>query len=161
MSPVFHPHFDPLSLHDSFPVGLIRPTVPLGMSCSVGGRVSPWPDLRARDEAIAEEGLDVLTAEPLDVEGVARDEMAQALVALRLADEATGAAAHHFAFFALRLAAADRAVVREDIGLAVLRPLLLYDLDHLGNDVAGALNDDVVALADVLARDLEIGRAHV
>src|SRR3546814_3778489 len=60
----------------------------------------------------------------------------------------------HFAFFALRLAAADRAVVREDIGLAVLRPLLLYDLDHLGNDVAGALNDDVVALADVLARDL-------
>src|SRR3546814_18445664 len=80
--------------------------------------------------------------------------MAQALVALRLADEATGAAAHHFAFFALRLAAADRAVVREDIGLAVLRPLLLYDLDHLGNDVAGALNDDVVALADVLARAL-------
>src|SRR3546814_17275335 len=80
--------------------------------------------------------------------------MAQALVALRLADEATGAAAHHFAFFTLRLAAADRAVVREDIGLAVLRPLLLYDLDHLGNDVAGALNDDVLALADVLARDL-------
>src|SRR3546814_2537158 len=79
------------------------------------------------DQAIVEEGLDVLTAEPLDVEGVARDEMAQALVALRLADEATGAAAHHFAFFALRLAAADRAVVREDIGLAVLRPLLLYD----------------------------------
>src|SRR3546814_6424750 len=70
----------------------------------------------------------------------------------------------HFAFFALRLAAADRAVVREDIGLAVLRPLLLYDLDHLGNDVAGALNDDVVALADVLARDLVLvvqGGAHV
>src|SRR3546814_8290476 len=66
--------------------------------------------------------------------------MAQALVALRLADEATGAAAHHFAFFALRLAAADRAVVREDIGLAVLRPLLLHDLDQLGNDVAGALD---------------------
>src|SRR3546814_19275420 len=80
--------------------------------------------------------------------------MAQALVALRLADEATGAAAHHFAFFALRLAAADRAVVREDIGLAVLRPLLLYDLHHLGNAVAGALHDDVVALADVLARAL-------
>src|SRR3546814_12971352 len=106
------------------------------------------------DQAIVEEGLDVLTAEPLDVEGVARDEMAQALVALRLADEATGAAAHHFAFFALRLAAADRAVVRDDIGLAVLRPLLLYHLDHLGNDVAGALNDAVVALAAVLAPDL-------
>src|SRR3546814_16982513 len=80
--------------------------------------------------------------------------MAQALVALRLADEATGAAAHHFAFFALRLAAADRAVVREDIGLAVLRPLLLYDLDHLGNDVPGALNSDVFALSHVLARFL-------
>src|SRR3546814_16322960 len=37
------------------------------------------------DQAIVEEGLDVLTAEPLDVEGLARDERAQALVALRLA----------------------------------------------------------------------------
>src|SRR3546814_13573676 len=108
------------------------------------------------DQAIVEEGLDVLTAEPLDVEGVARDEMAQALVALRLADEATGAAAHHFAFFALRLAAADRAVVREDLGLAVLRPILLYDIDHLGTAAARALHHYRVPLAEYLHPYLDL-----
>src|SRR3546814_11201834 len=100
------------------------------------------------DQAIVEEGLDVLTAEPLDVAGVARDEMAQALVALRLADEATGAAAHHFAFFALRLDAADRALVRDAIGLSVLRPLLLYEPDPTGTAAPGALTHAMLAHAD-------------
>ena len=50
--------------------------------------------LRRLDEAVVVEGLDVLLAEPFDVESVARDEVLQALDALRRTDEAAGAAAH-------------------------------------------------------------------
>src|SRR5947209_8537889 len=41
-----------------------------------------------------EEHLDLLVAEPFDVEGVARAEMLQPLDRLRLADQSAGAAAH-------------------------------------------------------------------
>src|SRR5690606_14293163 len=66
----------------------------------------------------------------------------------------TGAAAHRLALLALGLAAADRAVIGEDVRLAALRALRLHYLDDLRNDVTGALDDHVVTLANVLAGNL-------
>ena len=48
-----------------------------------------------------EEILDLGEAEPLDVDRVARDEMAQPLDPLGRADQPAGAAAHDLAFLAL------------------------------------------------------------
>src|SRR5947209_19613609 len=45
-------------------------------------------------EALGKEHLDLLVAEPLDIESVARAEMFQPLDRLRFADEAAGAAAN-------------------------------------------------------------------
>src|SRR5579871_1874636 len=47
------------------------------------------------DHTFLEEELDLLVAEPLDVEGVARAEMLQPLYRLGRADEKAGAAPHH------------------------------------------------------------------
>ncbi len=44
-----------------------------------------------------------------------------------------------------------RALCREMIRLGVLRPLVEHDIDHLRDDVAGALDDDGVADADIAA----------
>ena len=57
------------------------------------------------DEAVVEKDLDLLLAEPFDVECEARHEMLQALLGLRWTDEAAGAATHDVgrAFF-IRLA---------------------------------------------------------
>src|SRR5918911_451707 len=66
-----------------------------------------------------------LRAEPLDVEGVARDEMLQPLDGLRRADEAARAAAHRVLLagagvdLAHRMAAAGGADGREHVGLRV------------------------------------------
>ena len=84
--------------------------VALAQGEDVGGR----PDAAAREEQ-----FDLLVAEPLDVEGVARAEMLEALDRLRGADETPGAAAHHVGLAGLlvdlaqRRGAADRADVRE------------------------------------------------
>ena len=100
------------------------------------------------------ECLDLLGAEPLDVEGVAGDEMAQPFQRLSRADQAAGAAPHRLALFPHRVAAA----LRTDIGwserLAIVRPLLLDHADDLRNHIAGALHHHGVAGADVLARNL-------
>ena len=70
---------------------------------------------RRADEALPEEELDLLVAEPLDVEGVARCEVLQTLDRLRRADEMAGAAADDVGFarllvdLAQRRGAADRA----------------------------------------------------
>src|SRR5215510_6600334 len=67
------------------------------------------------DAAFVVEQLDLLLAEALDVERIARDEMLQALLDLRRADEPAGAAPHHVGApgalvrLAHRLAAASRA----------------------------------------------------
>ena len=71
--------------------------------------------LRPLDHAFRIELLDALVAQALDVEGVARDEVLQALARLRRADEAAGAAAHRILLararidLAHRMAAAGRA----------------------------------------------------
>src|SRR5262249_26862940 len=46
------------------------------------------------DQVLSEEKLDQLFPQPLDVEGVARDEVFEALDGLRRADQRAGAAAH-------------------------------------------------------------------
>ena len=81
---------------------------------NIGGR---------HDEPVAIELLDLLLAKPLDVEGIARHEMFQALHRLRRADEAAGSAAHDiggpglFINLADRRRAADRADLRKFIRL--------------------------------------------
>src|SRR6185312_3579890 len=111
----------------------------------VGGRFQP---------AFLPQLFDALLAETVDIEGVAADEMLEALDRLGRADEAAGAAAHDHALLADGVAVADRAAVGEGERLAAARALLRHHRDHLRDDVAGALDDDMIALADVLAGDL-------
>ena len=142
-----------------------------------GGRAPPFPvgklrggagvadlereNIRRRlDQAIVVEGLDVLLAESFDVEGVARHEVLQALDALRRADQPAGAAAHRIDFagdrihLAHRMAAASRTKIGKGESFRGLGPLLLDHAENLRDDVAGTLDDDGIADADVLARDL-------
>ena len=115
---------------------------------------------RRADQTFGEKELDQLFAQSLDVEGVARREMLEALDRLRRTDERAGAAAHDVRFAGLLVdlaqsrRAADRAGLGEDIGLRVRRPLVEHDREHLRDDVAGALHHHRVADAHVLARDL-------
>ena len=93
-----------------------------------------------------------LLAQPLDVERAADDEMPQPLEALRRADQPAGAADVDLAFLGDRLAAAFGAMVGEDVRLA--RLVAGEVLDHLRDDVAGALDADAVADAQAQPRDL-------
>ena len=85
--------------------------------------------------------------------------MLETLLGLRGADEPTRTAADGFGiaallpFVACRVAAADRARVRKLVGLGVRRPLIEHHAHYLRNDVARALDDDRIALANVLAAD--------
>ena len=81
------------------------------------------------------------------------DEMLQPLDRLGRADEAAGAAPRHHALLAHREAAADRALVGELVGRRLRRAALQDDADDLRDHVAGALDDDGVAVAHVLAGD--------
>src|SRR3954454_8229520 len=75
------------------------------------------------DDTLVIELIDALRAEPLDVEGVARDEMLEALARLRRADQPAGAAPHRILLararidLADRVAAAGRAHLREFVRL--------------------------------------------
>ena len=109
---------------------------------------------RLMDQPVLPEGLDVLGSEPLDIERVAGDEMLQPLDRLGRADQAAGAAPRDHARLAHREAAAHRAMIRELVRLRVGRAALGDHADNLRDHVAGALHDDGVADAHVLARDL-------
>ena len=109
---------------------------------------------RRPDQVVLIEGFDVLVAQAFDVEGAARDEMAQPLHRLGRADEAAGAAAHHLAFLAHGVGAADRAFVGELVFGAAALAVGVDHADDLRDHVAGALHDHLVADAHVLARDL-------
>ncbi len=98
-----------------------------------------------------EEELDLLFAQPLDVERVARHEMPDALHGLCRADKPSRAAAHRLPFLAHRMAVAGRAAVGKDVRLRVRRTLLGHDVEDLRDDVAGALDQHRVADADVPA----------
>src|SRR5690348_8321086 len=90
--------------------------------------------------------------------------MEEPLDGLRRADEGTGAAPRRLALLADGDTVADRAfgmlaagarqlgAHRE--GTRIRRTLLRYHRDDLRDDVAGALHDDHVAVAEILARDL-------
>src|SRR5690606_14695638 len=106
---------------------------------------------RQRRVFVVEEQLDLLLAQPFYVEGVARDEMADALDRLRGADKAAVAAAHRLALLAHRMAAAGGANVRKHIRDGIGRALLGHDVENLRDDVAGALHQHRVADADVPA----------
>ena len=86
--------------------------------------------------------------------------MLQAFDSLRRTDEPAGAAAHRIALAGLlvhlahRMAAADRANIRKLESFRAFRTLILHRSENLRNDVAGALHDNRVADAHVLAFDL-------
>src|SRR5580700_6584218 len=109
---------------------------------------------RLADQPVLPESSDVLLAEPLDIEAMARHEMPQPLDRLRGAYQPAGAAPRHLARLAHREAAADRAVVGELVAHGVLRTPVEHDGDDLRDHVAGALHNDGVADADVLTLDL-------
>src|SRR5690606_27132339 len=106
---------------------------------------------RQRRIVYIEEELDLLFAQALDVEGVARDEVADAFDRLCRAYETARAAAHRLAFLADRMAAADGTGVREFKGLRLGRTLLQHDVDDLRDHVARALDNHRIADADVAA----------
>src|SRR5439155_23587410 len=89
----------------------------------------------------------------LDVHGPARAEVEEALLELGGTRE-VGAPPDRLAFRAEGLGAARRAVGRHVEGLGVGGPLRGDDLDEIGDDVAGALDQDRVPDAYVLLPDL-------
>src|ERR1700757_4794169 len=76
-------------------------------------RVEAEDVARLADQPVLPKGSDVLFAEPLDVEAVARHKVPEPLDRLRGAYQSTGAAPRDLAGLAHRDAAADRALVRE------------------------------------------------
>src|SRR5262249_62302627 len=94
-----------------------------------------------QDAALVVEGLDLLLAQPLDVEGVPRYEMLQPLLGLRRADEAAGAAPHHvdatrlFVHLPHRGAAAGGAGLRPLVGFWALRALFGHHAQPLRGDL--------------------------
>ena len=112
---------------------------------------------RRVDQTVGVERLDLLVAEALDVEGVARGEMLELLDRLCRTDECAGAAADRILAAGLgvdlahRMAAAGRAGRRKLVGHGVRRPPREVDVDDLRDDVAGPLHGDGVADAEVLA----------
>src|SRR5207247_2689952 len=89
-------------------------------------------------------------ARALDVHRAARDEMPDALPALR-GTRWVRAVVRDFALGMLDRAAADRTRRRHVESRVVLRPVARVDVDadDLRDHVAGALDDDTVALAHV------------
>ena len=85
--------------------------------CSFSRKISAG----SMQQAVLAEGDDVALAQAVDVEGIARDEMLEALDRLRRADQAAGAAARRLARLAHGEAAALRAVLRKDERLTVGR----------------------------------------
>src|ERR1700730_6653664 len=82
---------------------------------------------RLADQPVLPESGDVLLAEPLDIETMARHERPHPLDRLRGAYQPAGAAPRHLARFAHREAAADRAVTGELVGHRVLWAAVEHD----------------------------------
>ncbi len=93
-------------------------------------------------------------AQSLDIEGVARNEMLEALDRLRRTDQATGTTARHLAFLADRQAPAFGTQVGKDVLAGPRRAFVEHHRNHLRDDVAGALDDDGIADAHLLAANL-------
>src|SRR3984957_7459796 len=122
---------------------------------------------RRADQTLGEKEFDQFFAQSLDVESVAGCEMLEAFDRLRRTDERAGAAAHDVRDprLLIDLAQSRRSADRADeVSLVVLRkyvrlrfrmrPLVKNDGENLRNHVAGALHQNRVADAHVLARNL-------
>ena len=92
------------------------------------------------EQPVVEEVLDVRAAQPLDVEAVARHEVAQPLDLLERAFEPARAAPHHAALLALTSVLSGQGNAWGMILLASLRPLLGHEAQDLRDHVAGALD---------------------
>src|SRR5580692_10149634 len=112
---------------------------------------------RLLDPSFLEEELDLLLAEPLDIEGTARGEQSQVLDLLEGTGELAAAAG-------ARALLAGRGLLAHHVGVqrartllrkvklfGILRPLVDHDIDHLRNHIAGALDHDRVADPDIAA----------
>ena len=93
----------------------------------------------------------LLFAQTLNVEGIARHEMANTLNGLRSAGQPARATIDGLAFLAHGMTAADRALVRERKWHRTGGPLFQHHIDDLRNDIASALHDHRIADPDVLA----------
>src|SRR5690606_31950876 len=116
-----------------------------GQAEDVGGLLDP---------AARVEGDQLLFAKAFDVEGAAADEVLEALDDLGVADQAAGAAALDLVPLAHGFGAANGAGGGEDVRDGAVGAQGFDHADDLGDDVAGALQDDGVADAHVLASDL-------
>ncbi len=106
-------------------------------------------------EPLVDELVDDLLAEAFDVERAPAGEMEDRELALRGAEEAAAAAVVDAALLAHDAAAAHRARRgHAEIG-DVARALLRHPADDLGDDVAGAPDDDLVADAHAFPAHLE------
>ena len=106
---------------------------------------------RVFDQLPVDQLLQRGVAETLDVEGA--DEVSQVLQHLRGADW-IDAAGRCFSGLPHQVGPALRTFLRHVPGAARRGPLLFQDADHFGDDVTGALDDDVVRRPDILARHL-------
>ncbi len=107
--------------------------------------------------SLLEKEFDLLFAQPVDIEGAARGKQFQVLDPLVGTGELAGAAgagallagcgllAHHVGV------QRARTLFREVKFLGAFRPLVGHHVHHLRDDVAGALDDDGVADADIAA----------
>ena len=111
---------------------------------------------RERRIVTFEEEIDLLGAQPFDIEGITRDEMFQMLHRLGPADETAGAARDRIELAGLlitlphRMAAADRTFFREGVFCRPGRSLFQKHVQNLRNDIAGPLHDNSVADANIV-----------
>jgi len=135
----------------------------LGAPAGFGGQtvdtlcLAPLPreDVGGRAHApLLEQGLDALGPEPLDIEGVAGNEVAQAFHRLSRAGEAAGAAAYDLPLLARRDGTAFRTGEGEFEGGGAVGTIGVDHPDDLRDDVARAAHDDHVAGTNVLPGDL-------
>src|SRR5512135_1314535 len=104
-----------------------------------------------------EEQLDLLLAQPLDIKGATRAEQFQMLDLLERTGELAGTAGPRALLAGRGFLAHDvgveitRAFLWKMIRLGVLRTLIYDHIDNLWNNIAGALNDDGIADANIAA----------
>ena len=106
---------------------------------------------RSSDPAELDELVDLAGAKPLDIEGIARDEMLQPFEALSRAFEAVGTASHRLALGPVCRCPAFRTCLGENKLGAFGGPRLRNHPHNLRDHITGPLDHHPVADTDVLA----------
>ena len=104
------------------------------------------------NQAFCLEGVNMLTAEAVDIEGLTADKMFKSFQFLCRTDESAGTPDYGFIRFPDSEATTFGAMIRENEGFAVGWTLLRDNLDDLRNDVASALDNDGITLSNILSR---------